>query len=67
VIRKWPRIHFSTGFCSRSGFSSANASIRMPVNSRNAPNSYRIKWKRLMSQAPTTIITVRSTMAPSTP
>ena len=41
--------------------------IFSPVSSRNAPNTYRIQWKRAISAAPTKIRIARSTIAPSTP
>ena len=39
----------------------------LPVSSRNAPKTYSTQWNSLISQEPSRIITVRSTIAPTMP
>ncbi|MNR17713.1 hypothetical protein D3C85_1343930 [compost metagenome] len=67
-MRMWRRRKRSSALLVRSSFSSFSGSIIFrPVNSRKAPNTYRIQLNSFTSAAPRNTITVRSTMAPNTP
>ena len=57
----------STGLVAMSGSCPAANHIFAPVNTKNAPNTYKSQWKVAKSQAPTRISSVRSTMAPMMP
>ena len=61
------RSSFRAGLLSRSGSWPAAHHILMPVASRKAPNRYSTQWNSSISQLPSRIITVRSTMAPTMP
>ncbi|MNR42502.1 hypothetical protein D3C85_1610240 [compost metagenome] len=67
VMRKCPRIHFTSGFSPIPVSSSFASAIFTPVNSRNAPKTYSSHSNWVISQLPAKIITVRRIIAPSTP